>query len=114
NFTKRTARILNQEISLADTNVVFVDDIDRDAQARIVGRQRIDPALPQVNRDRMTIDDDPVIIAIRRAAAVDYLQCDVPMPLPAGVGSSGVDPAMAAQLIDGMQRMMTSTCYQAR
>lgn len=114
NFTARTATLAGQNISLADTNVVLVDDIDAAAGPRIVGRQRIDASLPQVDRDRMTIDDDPAIIAIRRAAAADYLQCDIPIPAPAGLDSGSSDAATAARLLDALQGMMASTCNQAR
>ena len=100
NYTARIARLLEQEISLADTNVVLVDDVDGPSGAYIVGRLRVDPKLPEADRSGVrTIEDDPAITAIRRSPeAGTFLQCDVPLPMPTGAGAAALDPTVRARL----------------
>jgi hypothetical protein len=76
-FKKATARILNQEISLDDTNVVLIDFADRPSGPAIAGYQRVD--FPQL--DPAIADPVPTIIQ-RTPALFEYLQCDVPLSDP--------------------------------
>jgi hypothetical protein len=111
NLTSRTAIIIGQTVSLAETNVVLVDDIDVADGAQIVGRFWIDPSLPQTAGAQNPMD--PVIVAIRRAGAFEYLQCDVPLPAPPGIDVAP-DPAAAAGIMQGMQQLMSAMCNQIR
>lgn len=109
-YTARTAKLLGQEISLAETNVVLVDDVDGARGARIVDRRRIDPVMPAPIR-QVTLDGDPLIIAIRRdPALVAFIQCAIPMPFPPGVNTAAIDPATLAWMRDYMQTSMTLVC----
>jgi len=114
-YTARVARLLEQEISLADTNVVLVDDVGSPAGAHIVGRLWVEPKLPQPDSSgARTIDDDPAIAGIRRAPeAGPFLQCDIPLPMPTGVDASAVDPIVLARLTEYMQGVMTQICQAA-
>jgi hypothetical protein len=113
-YTARVARLLEQEISLADTNVVLVDDVDRPVGARVVGRRWVDPKLPETgNAGPRAIMDDPAIATIRRdPEAGAFLQCDIPVPPPAG-NNSGVDPKVLIQITEYVQALMTQTCRAA-
>lgn len=115
NYTARLARILEQEISLADTNLVLVDDVDGPSGAHIIGRLWVDPKLPEADSSgRRTIDDDPAITAIRRAPeAGAFLQCDVPLPMPTGVDVAAVDPTVRARLSEYVQGVLTQICRAA-
>jgi hypothetical protein len=115
NYTARLARLLEQEISLADTNVVLVDDVDRPSGAHIVGRLRVDPKLPEPDSSGLrTIEDDPAITAIRRSPeAGAFLQCDVPLPMPTGVDAAAVDPTVRARLSEYLQGVLTQICRAA-
>jgi hypothetical protein len=115
NYTARLARLLEQEISLADTNVVLVDEVDGPSGAHIVGRLWVDPKLPETDRSGLrTIEDDPAITAIRRAPeAGTFLQCDVPLPMPTGVDVATVDPAVRARLSEYMQGVLIQICRAA-
>ena len=114
-YTARMAKLLDQDISLAATNVVLVDEVDSPSGAHIVSRQWVDPALPAVaNSDLRTMGDDPAITAIRRAPALaEFLRCDVPLPVPTDLDSALLDPTVRARLTDYMQGMLTLICRQA-
>ena len=90
-YTARVARLLEQEISLATTNVVLVDDVDSTTGPRIVGLLWVEPKLPKTDSARgPNLDDDPAIVAIRRAPqAGAFLQCDIPLTMPVGVDAPG-------------------------
>jgi len=115
NYSDGLARVLDQEISLADTNVVLVDDVDGPSGGRIVDRRRVDPTLPPVSSPgQRTIDNDPVVAAIRRAPEIwAFLQCDVPVPVPTGAGPTGADPAVRDRLRDYVQGVLTEVCRAA-
>jgi hypothetical protein len=114
-YTAGVARLLGQEILLAGTNVVLVDDVDRQTGARVVGRLRVDPTLSgaAVSRPR-TVDDDPAIIAVRRSPeAATFLQCGVPMPVPPELDTAVADPAARQRVTDYMQGVLTQVCRDA-
>ena len=115
NYTTRLARLLDEEISLTDTNVVLVDDVDGSSGAHIVGRLQVDPKLPEADRSGpRTIEDDPAILAIRRSPeAGSFLQCDVPLPMPTGAGAAALDPTVRARLSEYMQGVLTQICRAA-
>src|SRR5580765_5845648 len=46
-YTAGIARLLEQAITLSETNVVLVDDVESASGARIVGRHWVDPKLPE-------------------------------------------------------------------
>jgi len=71
-FARRTARILEKDISLADTNVVLIDFADRPIGAALAGYHWID--VPRL--DPAVADPVPAIIQ-RTPFLFDYLQCDV-------------------------------------
>ena len=123
-YTAGIARLLEQEIQLAETNVVLVDDVDSVSGARIAGRQWVDPTLPErpaLNRGASAADQslamiasDPILVAIRRDPALGaYLQCNVPVPVPDGLDASVPDPAERARLVEYLQQMVAMICRQA-
>ena len=115
NYSAGRAKVLDQEISLADTNVVLVDDVDAPSGARIVGRRRVDPTLPQAcSPALLTMEDDPATTAIRRAPELGaFLQCDVPGPVPTGAGPTGADPALRDRLREYVKDVLTQVCRAA-
>jgi hypothetical protein len=123
-YTAGIARLLEQEIRLSETNVVLVDDVDSVSGARIVGRQWVDPKLPErpaldpgasaADQSLAMMASDPILVAIRRDPALGaYLQCDVPAPVPDGLDASVPDPAARARLVEYMQQMVAMICRQA-
>jgi hypothetical protein len=114
-YTARVARLLEQEVALADTNVVLVDDVDGPSGARIVSRLWVEPKLPETGSSGpRTIEDDPAIAAIRRAPEAGvFLQCDIPLAMPTGVDASVADPIVLARLTEYMQGVMTPICRAA-
>lgn len=115
-YTARVARLLDQEISLADTNVVLVDDVDSHTGARIISLLWVDPKLPNTDDSSgaRNINDDPAIVAIRRAPqAGSFLQCDIPMTTPIGDDAAGSDPVIRARLTEYMQGLLTEICRAA-
>jgi hypothetical protein len=115
NYTARSARLLEQEISLADTNVVLVDDVDGPSGAHIVSRLWVDPKLPETDSSGpRTIEDDPAITAIRRAPeAGAFLQCDVPLPMATGIDAAAVDPTVRDRVSEYVQGVLTQICRAA-
>ena len=114
-YTSRLAKILEQEITLDNTNVVLVDDVDRPPGAHIVGRLWVDPKLPAVDGSGLRpIETDPAVTAIRRAPeAQAFLQCDIPVPLPPGLAALAVDPTARARANEYVQGVMAQICRAA-
>jgi hypothetical protein len=110
-YTARVARLLEQEITLADTNIVLVDEVDGPSGGRIVSRLWVEPKLPATSSSgQRTLEDDPAIAAIRRAPEVGaFLQCNIPLPVPTGVDAA-ID---VARLTEYMQGVMTQICRAA-
>jgi len=115
NYTTGVARLVEQEISLTDTNVVLVDFVDAPSGPRIVGRHLVDPKLPEaaISGPR-TLADDPAIIGIRRSPeAGAFLQCDIPVAMPAGVDAAALDPAVRLRLSEYVQGIVKQICDAA-
>ena len=115
NYTTRVATLLKQEISLADTNVVLVDEVDGPSGGQVVGRHWVDPRLPAAAAPNVrTIENDPVIIAIRRGPEIwPFLQCDVPVPIPSGSDSAAGDPTARLRSSEYVQGVLTRICRAA-
>jgi hypothetical protein len=79
---RKIVRMVNQEISLKDTNVVLVDFVDSETGATIVGYRWIEPgppALPPVEGGAA----DPIAGVIRRSPELyEYLRCDLKVSDP--------------------------------
>jgi hypothetical protein len=77
-YDKRIVKLLNEEISLKETNVVLVDFVDGPNGPTIVGSRWVDPALPG-----RPVPGDPFAGVIKRAPELfDYLQCDARLSDP--------------------------------
>jgi len=122
-YTAGAARLLGQDISLADTNVVLVDNVDSASGARVIGRQRVDPKLPErtapdptqsaVDQSLAMMRSDPILAVIRRTPALsDYLQCDLPVQLPDSLDSAVPEPARARR-DEIMRTTIAIICRQA-
>jgi hypothetical protein len=75
---KKVVKILSQEISLEETNVVLVDFVDSTGGPTIVGLRWVDPARPE-----QSSTPDPIASTIKRAPELfDYLRCDVSLADP--------------------------------
>jgi hypothetical protein len=86
-YGRQIARTLDRDISLADTNVVLVDQVDSASGPTIVRVARVDPILPA--------SGDPALTILRRELR-EFLQCDLTV----------ADPVM--------QALMTIVCGQLR
>jgi hypothetical protein len=81
-YDKRIVKMLNQEISLTDTNVVLVDFVDTVNGPTIVDHRWIEPGppAPPVVPDAAP---DPIAGIIRRSPELfEYLQCDLKVTDP--------------------------------
>jgi hypothetical protein len=75
-YDKRIVKILNQEISLKETNVVLVDFVDSTNGPTIVGYRWIEPAPPE-----QPAALDPIAAIVRRTPELfEYLRCDLSLP----------------------------------
>jgi hypothetical protein len=81
-YDKKIVKMLNQEISLKENNVVLVDFVDSAVGPTIVGYRWIDPALPAPPIAPGGVSD-PIAGVISRAPELyNYLQCDLPVTDP--------------------------------
>ncbi len=81
-YDKKIVKMLNQEISLTETNVVLVDFVDSPGGPTIVDHKWIDPG-PPAPPFVPDAPPDPVAGVIRRAPQLyDYLQCDIAVTDP--------------------------------
>ena len=77
-YDKSIVKMLNQQISLKETNVVLVDFIDSANGPAIVGYRWIDPAPPDA-----PAAVDPIASVVKRTPDLfDYLRCDLTLPDP--------------------------------
>jgi len=92
-YAKKNVKILDQEISLAETNVVLVDFVDSPGGPQIVGTRwidaapRIDAAPPQQPAPTPTRTSvgpvDPIGAVVKRAPELfEYLRCDLSLSDP--------------------------------
>jgi hypothetical protein len=123
-YTAGTAKLLDQSISLTDTNVVLLEYVDSNAGARVVDRLWVDPQLPErpafdrnasaADQSQAMMRSDPLLVVIRRLPALgSYLQCDLPVPLPDRFDATIPDPAARARIAEYMQGMVAFMCRQA-
>ena len=79
-YDKRIVKMLNQEISLKETNIVLVDFVDSTSGPTIVGYRWVDPAPPAPDAQTYV---DPIAAIIRRTPELfEYLQCDISLSDP--------------------------------
>jgi len=77
-YDKKVVKILNQEISLTETNVVLVDFVDSTNGPAIVGYRWVDPVPPA-----QSSPVDPVVAVVKRTPELfEYLRCDLSLPDP--------------------------------
>ena len=77
-YDKSVVKILNQQISLKETNVVLVDFVDSANGPVIAGYRWVDPAPPDP-----PAAVDPIASVVKRTPELfDYLRCDVSLPDP--------------------------------
>jgi hypothetical protein len=77
-YDKSTVKILNQEISLRETNVVLVDFVDGTNGPAIVGYRWVNPAPPD---DPSSVD--PIAPVVKRSPELfEYLRCDLSLDDP--------------------------------
>lgn len=93
---KKIVKMVNQEISLKDANVILVDFVDSAAGPTIVGHRWVEPG-PPAPPLVAGATEDPIAGVIRRSPELyEYLRCDLTVP----------DPLMNAMMpiICGMMR----------
>ena len=77
-YDKSTVKILNQEISLRETNVVLVDFVDSTNGPSIVGYRWVNPAPPD---DPPPVD--PIGAVVKRSPELfEYLRCELSLDDP--------------------------------
>ena len=82
-YDKRIVKILNQEISLKETNVVLVDFVDSPNGPTIVGYRWIEPAPPPPPVVPGAVLDPIAGVISRTPELFEYLQCDLKVSDPA-------------------------------
>jgi hypothetical protein len=77
-YEHRMVKMLDQQISLEETNVVLVDFVDSASGPTIVGRRWIDSAPPQA-----APSIDPIAALVKRSPELfEYLRCDLTLSDP--------------------------------
>jgi hypothetical protein len=79
---KKIVRLLNQEISLKDTNVVLVDFVDSTGGPAIVGYRWVEPAPPPPPIVAGGAADPIAGVIMRSPELYEYLRCDLKMADP--------------------------------
>src|SRR5215472_16472493 len=79
---KKIVKMVNQEISLKDTNVVLVDFVDNAAGATIVGYRWVEPGPPAPPLVAGGAADPIAGVIIRSSELYEYLRCDLKVPDP--------------------------------
>jgi hypothetical protein len=75
-FDRNVVKLLNQEVSLIESNVVLVDFVDSPNGAQIVDRQWIEPPLEQ-----QPPMPDPIFAIVKSSPRLyEYVRCDVSLP----------------------------------
>jgi hypothetical protein len=99
-FDRKVVRLLGQEVSLTDSNVLLVDDVDSPAGPRIVDRLWVDT--PPQNEPTAP---DPIYAIVRQSPRLfEFVRCDTKMP------DTGAPPAAAAYFGD----VLATMCAQMR
>ena len=81
-YDKRIVKILNQEISLKETNVVLVDFVDSVNGPTIVGYRWIDPGPPAPPLVPGAVPDPIAGVISRNPDLFEYLRCDLSLSDP--------------------------------
>jgi hypothetical protein len=76
---RRVVKILNQEISLTETNVVLVDGVDSLSGPTIIGRRWMPPGPPLPPAIAGASPDPIAGVVSRSPELIEYLQCGTPM-----------------------------------
>jgi len=95
-FDAQTVTIDESAIRLDAINTVLMDDVDIPGRRAISRTIRVDPVLP------LTADTN-LALAQRSRDVRDYLQCQVPMPRPAG--RIGSPPLQVITVCEKLQRL---------
>lgn len=95
-FDAHTVTIDDSAIRLDAINTVLVDGVDTPGRRIIIGTTRVDPVLPLAA-------DTNLALAQRSRDVRDYLQCQVPMPRPAGSRVS--PPLQVLTVCEKLQRL---------
>jgi len=80
---RRVVKLLNQEISLKETNVVLVDFVDSAGGPTVVGYRWVEPGPPAPPLVAGAIPDPIAGVVKRSPELYEYLRCDVKVPDPA-------------------------------
>jgi hypothetical protein len=103
---RKIVKLLNQEISLKDTNVVLVDFVDSPERTAIVGYRWVEPEPPAPPLVNGAIADPIAGVIMRSPELYEYLRCDLKvadplmnamMPMICGLmrGERTLPPALA-------------------
>jgi len=79
---RKIVKLLNQEISLTDTNVVLVDFVDSPERTAIVGYRWIEPGPPAPPLVNGAAADPVAGVIMRSPELYEYLRCDLKVSDP--------------------------------
>jgi hypothetical protein len=79
---RKIVKLLNQEISLKDTNVVLADFVDSTGGPTIVGYRWVEPGPPAPPLVEGAASDPIAGMIMRSPELYDYLRCDLRVPDP--------------------------------
>jgi hypothetical protein len=79
---KKVVKMVDQEVSLKDTNVVLVDFVDSAGGATIVGYRWVEPGPPAPPFVAGGAADPIAGVIIRSPELYEYLRCDLKVPDP--------------------------------
>jgi hypothetical protein len=80
---RKVVKLVNQEISLKDTNVVLVDFVDSASGPAIVGYRWVEPGPPAPPLVTGATADPIAGVMMRSPELYEYLRCDLTVPDPA-------------------------------
>ncbi len=102
-YDRVVVKLLNQELSLREVNVILVDGVDTAAPS-IVRTLWVEP--PAANPSP---SDNPIgAIISRQPDLFEYLRCDLKL------SDTPPDPSMDPRILQAMDAMMTIVCNQMR
>jgi hypothetical protein len=79
---RKIVKLLNQEISLKDTNVVLIDFVDSPGGPTIVGYRWLEPGPPAPPLVEGAVADPIAGVIMRSPELYEYLRCDVKVADP--------------------------------